>query len=423
MKKFSIALLAALVLAALAGCATAEEAAPMAKVTFFDSDGVTVLKETEVAIGSTLADPGLAKEGYAIQGYFATPALLRPFDMAAPIVEDTSVFVAWRSTIVDDNPWMIAGSLRCYPDNLWGKVWPQDAYRLHKVEGEFNTFSIDVSLYKGDEFKIAVIGEGYAWDDNHSLDASNLADHSEGAVLSGGENAFDTGANIKVLADGKYRLTITTDAETLPLCKIEAERIGEPDAPPAPKYDMKIWASFNDWAGQDMKKNGDDLIWYGECDVPEGGGEFGVKNAADGSWYSSNGNKDNIKLDAGHYMVFIQLELVDGAPKLKGDIVAETPAYYVVGTCGNGGWAADANSANEAYKMVEKDGKYVLETEFKDSETADWAGGKVAFKVVYGAGGRVANEFWYGDNGENILVDPGQRTIVFDPATGLVTVD
>ena len=123
-------------------------------------------------------------------------------------------------------------------------------------------------------------------------------------------------------------------------------------------------------------------------------------------------------------MFFIELELVDGAPVLKGDIVAETPAYYVVGTCGNGGWAADANAENTKYRMTEKDGKYVLDVEFTESEAADWADNQVAFKVAYGCGGRVANEFWYGtEDGGNITVAPGSYTITLDPATGSVTVE
>ena len=74
--------------------------------------------------------------------------------------------------------------------------------------------------------------------------------------------------------------------------------------------------------------------------------------------------------------------------------------------------------------MQEKDGKYVLTGDFTDKDTADWSEGKVAFKVVYGCGGRVANEFWYGtDSGDNIMVDPGSYTITLDPATGAVTVE
>lgn len=348
------------------------------------------------------------------------------FDPTAPITEDTAVFVAWQSSIVDERAWMLAGSLQGYPDNNWGKKWPQDDYLLKPVDGEFNTFAIDVNLYAGDAFKIAVIGEGYVWDNTASIDAGHLANKTETAVLCSGENAFDSGANILVMEDGKYRLTLKTDAETLSLCSLSYERIGDADELQAIdiSYDMKLWASFNDWAGQDMARNGEDLIWYCEADVPAGGGEFGVKNAATNDWYSSEGNSKNITLDEGHYMFFIELELIDGKPVLKGEIVAEEPAYYVVGTCGNAGWAADVNADNTAYRMTEQDGKYVLEVTFTDDEIVDWAENKVAFKVAYGCGGYVANENWFGaEDMGNITVDPGTYTITFDPATGAVTVE
>ena len=429
-KKLTIGLLACLLVLTMlfvCGCTSEPEATepPVEtwKVTFYDSDGVTVLQEAEVEDGKTVTMPDLTKEGYLIQGYFATPALLREFDPATPITADTAVFVAWQSSVEDNRPWMLAGSLRGYPENNWGKIWPQDDFLLHKVEGEFNTFEIEVNLYAGDSFKIAVIGEGYAWDDTASIDASHIADQSGDSVLSGGENAFDSGANIDVSEDGKYRLTLKTDAETLSLCKLYCERIGDADAVAEVTYDMKLWASSNNWEGQDMTRNGDDLIWYCEADVPEGGGEFGIKNADNGDWFSSEGNTKNIQLEEGHYMFFIELELVDGRPQLKGEIVAEEPAYYVVGTCGNGGWAADANAENTAYRMTEQDGKYVLSVTFTEGETAEWADNKVAFKVVYGCGGRVANEYWYGDGMDNITVDPGDHTITFDPATGTVTVE
>lgn len=428
MKRILLACLMVLTLVFLCSCTgEPQETAANWKVTFYESDGVTVIREVEVADGQTVAMPELTKEGYIVEGYYATPALKVPFDPAAPITGDTAVFVAWQSSIKDTRAWMLAGSLRGYPDNNWGKKWPQDDYLLKPVEGEFNTFAIEVNLYAGDAFKIAVIGEGYVWDNTASIDAGHLADKTENAVLSSGENAFDSGANIEVKEDGKYRLILKTDAETLSLCSLSCERIGDADVLQETEivYDMKLWASFNDWAGQDMKRNGDDLIWYCEADVPAGGGEFGVKNAATGDWYSSEGNKKNITLEEGHYMFFIELELVDGKPVLKGEIVAEKPAYYIVGTCGNGGWAADANAGNTAYQMTEKDGKYVLQATFTDSETADWADNKVAFKAAYGCGGRVANEFWWGAEGgaANVTVDPGTYTITLDPVAGTLTVE
>ena len=396
------------------------------KVTFYESDGTTVLQEVEVADGEAVAMPELTKDGYIIEGYYATPALMVEFDTAQPITEDTAVFVAWQSSVVDERPWMLAGSLAGYPDNNWGKKWPQDDYLLQPMDGEFNSFYIDVNLYAGDAFKIAVIGEGYVWDNNNSIDAGHLANKTETAVLCSGENAFDSGANIQVMEDGKYRLILKTDAETLSLCSLSYERLGDADPKPTVDitYDMKLWASFNDWAGQDMLRNGEDLIWYCEADVPAEGGEFGVKNAATDDWYSSENNSKNIVLEEGHYMFFIELELVDGKPQLKGEIVAAEPAYYVVGTCGNAGWAADVNAGNTAYQMTEQDGKYVLSVTFTEDEIVDWAENKVAFKVAYGCGGRVANEYWWGaEGGANITVDPGAYTITLDPATGTVTVE
>ncbi len=425
MKKTLTSALLSLVLAILLIATAFAGEAPTWKVTFYEADAATVLAEVQVADGTTVAVPELTKENYMVEGYYATPALRIPFDFEKPIVEDTAVFVAWESSVKDERPWMLAGSFRYYPDNAWGKIWPQDAYRLQPVEGEFNTFFIDVNLFKGDAFKIAVIGEGYAWDGTASIDAAHLADKSEKAVMCSGENAFDSGANIEVKEDGFYRLILKTDAETLSLCSLSYERLGDAAEPTAEiVYDMKLWASFNGWAGQDMQRNGDDLIFYCEADVPAGGGEFGVKNAATGDWYSSENNKVNIKLDEGHYMFFIELELKDGKPALKGDIIVEEPGYYVVGTCGNAGWAADANAANTAYKMTEQDGKYVLSVTFTDAETAEWAGGQVAFKVAYGCGGKVANENWFGaEGGANVTVAPGAYTITLDPATGAITVE
>ena len=400
-------------------------AGKVCKVTYVDGDGTTVLLETEIAYGTILTEPdNLVKEGYIIEGFYATPALKYPFEFGSKLTRDTRIFVAWKSGIEDNRPWMLAGSLRGYPENAWGKIRPQDDFLLHKVDGEFNVFDITVNLYEGDAFKIAVIGEGYAWDDTASIDAGHLADKSEGALLKSGENVFDSGANIQVAQDGKYRLILTTDAETLSLCSLSYERLGDADEVAEVVYDMKLWASFNEWAGQDMSRNGDDFIWYCVADVPAEGGEFGVRNAATEDWYSSENNTKNIEIEEGTYLFRIELELSGGKAVLKGDITAETPAYYVVGTCGAGGWGADANAENTDYMLQDNgDGTYSTTLTFTDAETAEWAGGKVAFKVVYGAGGWVPNEYWFGADGENITVDPGTYTITFNPETGIVTVE
>lgn len=438
MKKLRILLclaLAAVLCLGLAACGeTAEEPSGGYKVTFYDSDGVTVLAEATAEEGQPVADPGLTKEGYVIQGYYSTPALLIPYDMSAPVTADTSVFVAWQSSVVDERAWMFAGSLAGYPENNWGHAWPQDDFLMQPVEGEFNTFTIELNLYEGDEFKIAVIDQDYNWGD--SIDASGLADDT---YLSGGEDAFASGANIKVLENGLYKLTLKTDAETLSLCKLSCEKIGEAAELAAPAFDFQIQGNFNNW-GEDpesfkMLQNGSDNIWYylltiTEADYDTANGNdfamFGIKNLVNGDWYDMR-NLDpaatsNISLTAGTYIVWLALDIQDNQPVVT-TLYAAEPAYYVVGTCGSAGWAADANAENTAYMMQpQDDGTYKLDVTFTDAEIVDWADNKVAFKIAYGANGTVANEYWYGTaSGDNITVDPGTYTIVFDPATGGIT--
>lgn len=419
MKKTLVCLLTAIVL--LLSCAAfAEETV---KITVMDS-GENVLNELSVNKGSvvTIEDLGVEKEGYVIEGIYLTPAMRRPYE-GTPIDSDTALFVAFKSAAKDERPWMLAGSFVCYPENNWGKLWPQDDFLLKPVEGEQNTFEIEVSMYKGDMFKIAVIGEGYKWSGTDSLDSRHVVKCD---YVKGGEDVFDTGANIEVLEDGLYHITLVTDAETVSLCKINIERIGEAAPPPVAEklyeYDLQVHGSFLGWDVEKnvkLTRNGDDYLWYGEFDAAEDG-EFGIKNYASEAWFAAVDGA-NIKVDAGHYMVFVKLT---DDNRLAEPIVVGTPAYYVVGTCGNKGWAADVNAENTAYVMTAKDdGTYELKVSFTDADTDTWTDGKVAFKIAYGLNGLVGNEYWYGDNGQNIMVAPGEYTITLDPATGVVIVE
>ena len=433
MKRLLAVILSALMLLSLfAGCDGLGKT--KFTVTFYDSDGKTVLAEVPTVEGKAVELPELTRDGYSVFGYYATPALLIPYDVTAPVTEETAVFVAWRSTVVDERPWMIAGSLAAHPENNWGKVWPQDDFLFQPVEGEFNTFTYEISLFAGDQFKIAVVDEEAVWGDNLGAGCVVANEYVEG-----GEDAYNTGANIDVLQDGLYRLTFVTDAETLSLCKLSIERIGDAESVTVKEYKFQVQGNFNEWGKDDtqflMSRNGDDAIWYylltvtkDDYDTANGSdfAMFGVKELVSGNWYDmrnvDESAEPNFKVTAGTYLVYLALDLSQAVPAVTSFIVDE-PHYYVVGTCGKAGWAADANAENTAYQMTEKsNGTYELTTTFLDTETADWADGKVAFKVAYGCQGVVPNDLWYGTaDGGNISVEPGKYTIVFDPATGKVT--
>ena len=294
-KLLCLALALAMVLA-LAACGEAGgDASGGFKVTFYDSDGTTVLAEVNAEEGQPVAEPELSKEGYVIQGYYATPALVIPYDMSAPVTEDTSVFVAWQSSVADERAWMLAGSLAGYPDNNWGHAWPQDDYLLQPVEGEFNTFAIEINLYEGDQFKIAVIDQDYNWGD--SIDASHLV---ESEYFAGGEDAFNSGANITVAQSGLYKLVLKTDAETISLCSLSAERLGDAAELAAPEFDFQLQGTFNNW-GEDpesfkMLKNGDDNIWYYLLTVTEE--DYDTQNDLDAAMFGVNAQaslEDNVE--------------------------------------------------------------------------------------------------------------------------------
>ncbi|MDR2505176.1 MAG: hypothetical protein LBD16_03625 [Oscillospiraceae bacterium] len=283
------------------------------KVTIFDSDGTTVLAETTVKGGETVVIPELTKDGYTLSGLFVTPALLRPFDAEAAITKDTSLFAAWESAVVDERPWMIAGSLSGYPENNWGHAWPQDDFLLKPVEGAVNTFEAELNLYAGDEFKIAVIDENYGWYDN--VGGSALVPNERGA-LSGGEDAFNSGANIKVKESGKYRLTLTTDAETLSLCKLAYEIAGDADAVEH-KFNFQVQGDFNGWGANPedniMAQTHGENEWSITLSVPEGETwTFGIKNLEGGDWYDLRKvdptASPNITIEAGGWEIRLAVD-------------------------------------------------------------------------------------------------------------------
>lgn len=188
------------------------EEAGVHTVTFYDSDGTTVLSTAEVANGATAEEYLPEKEGYTFAGWFATPQMSHKFDFAAAITEDTSVFAGFVSYVEDTRSFAILGSGKSavLMESNWGAVIG-DAQTMTKedVEGE-NVYTITVDLQAGDEFQFAVDSSwadqrGYGYLENIEQDGV------EYFVNSGGLG--DTGvkkANIKVAVPGNYTFTLTT---------------------------------------------------------------------------------------------------------------------------------------------------------------------------------------------------------------------
>lgn len=197
---------------ATSAVAKGTEEAGVHTVTFYDSDGTTVLSTAEVENGATAEEYLPEKEGYTFAGWFATPQMSHKFDFAAAITEDTSVFAGFVSYVEDTRSFAILGSGKSavLMESNWGAVIG-DAQTMTKedVEGE-NVYTITVDLQAGDEFQFAVDSSwadqrGYGYLENIEQDGV------EYFVNSGGLG--DTGvkkANIKVAVPGNYTFTLTT---------------------------------------------------------------------------------------------------------------------------------------------------------------------------------------------------------------------
>ena len=181
-------------------------------VTFYDSDGTTVLKTEEVESGACVTEYTPEKEGYIFAGWFATPQMSHVFDFATEITADTSVFAGFVSYVEDTRSFAIvgSGSSAVLMESNWGKVIG-DAQTMTKEENDSaNIYTITLDLNEGDEFQFAIntswhAQRGYGYLDTISKDGTDYFKNS-GSL---GE-ASTKRSNIKCAVAGNYTFTLTT---------------------------------------------------------------------------------------------------------------------------------------------------------------------------------------------------------------------
>ncbi len=181
-------------------------------VTYYDSDGTTVLKTAEIEDGASPEEYVPEKEGYTFVGWFATPQLNRKFDFTMEATDDVSIFAGFCSYQEDSRSWAIVGSgtSPVLMESNWGNTIG-DAQLLTKEDtADANIYTITLDMEAGDEFQFAIDG---SWSDQRGFGymASIEQDGVEYFENSGGLG--DTGtkkANIKVAVSGNYTLTLTT---------------------------------------------------------------------------------------------------------------------------------------------------------------------------------------------------------------------
>lgn len=217
-KKLSIMLTALLIFSLIAGCGSGQEDAQTAgggtgdtvTVTFYDSDGTTVLKTEEIDTGTTAENYTPEKEGYTFSGWYATPQLTHEFDFMAAITEDTSVFAGFTQFAEDTREFAILGNGTS--PILLASNWGAEIHDEHKMTkaADSNAYTITLDLYEGDEFQFAIDSSwscqrGYGYLSEIEKDGVSYFANS-GAL----GDASVKRSNIKVAVAGNYTFTLTT---------------------------------------------------------------------------------------------------------------------------------------------------------------------------------------------------------------------
>lgn len=188
-------------------------------VTFMN--GETELGKVTGAKGEVLTDYEQyeAIEGFEFLGWYEAPSLLETSKQdltTATFEEDTTLFGSFKSTQVaeDTRVWYIVGTGAS--KELAASNWAADvddsvkeACQLKATGNAVNEFAITLNLYAGDQFQII---HDWSWDGQKGFGYFTSIDETQ-MENGGGLGGSDSTANVNVIMDGNYTITLTTDPE------------------------------------------------------------------------------------------------------------------------------------------------------------------------------------------------------------------
>lgn len=188
-------------------------------ITFMNGD--TQLGQVTANKGEVVADYAQYEEvdGYEFLGWYETPTFLETSkkDLTTDTFEeDKTLYGSFKSTAVteDTRIWYIVGagtSPELAASNWAGDVDDsvKEACQLKATGNVTNEFSITLNLYTGDQFQII---HDWAWDGQKGYGRFTEIDNTQ--MESGGSlSGSDSKANINVIMDGNYTITLTTDPD------------------------------------------------------------------------------------------------------------------------------------------------------------------------------------------------------------------
>lgn len=181
------------------------------KVSYFDSDGTTMLQSAEIDKGGKAAEFAPEKDGFNFTGWFATPQLTRKFDFTAALNEDTSIFAGFTKFQEDTREFAIVGSgtSPLLLESNWGTVIT-DKHKLSKADDK-NEYTITLDLYEGDAFQFAINTE---WHNQRGFGYLESIEQDGKEYFKNAGSLGDASAkrsNIEVAVTGNYTFTLITN--------------------------------------------------------------------------------------------------------------------------------------------------------------------------------------------------------------------
>lgn len=233
LKKLMVTAMSAMILMGLtAGCGSTDSSEEKYVISFYNAD--KLLGTVEIASGQVMDASAYevyaAQEGFELTGWYGTKTFIDAslVDLgAATFTEDTNLYGKFKSTDLkeDIRKWYIVGesdrgSIKV--TKFGGSVDDsiKEGFLLTSTGDGSNTFVITLDLFAEDAFQ--VIPE-WSFDEQRGfgyVKEYDAADAESGYSQSGD----DKKANIKVLRDGNYTVSITTDPENGAMDEIKIVR-------------------------------------------------------------------------------------------------------------------------------------------------------------------------------------------------------
>lgn len=223
-KKKSFAVVALGLLLTLSGCgpttATTESGSdtdPAGGVTITYKVGEEVVHTEKVEPGVVPADYDYQPDEGVLVDWYLTPSFSRIYRFDEGFEEDTTLFGAVSVYEADTREYYLAGSgtSPLMAKSSWGDYIDDDLKLVKQDVADANVYKLQADFFEGDQFQVTSFieteGDPMAWDWSfgygYIINAPEMLDYLTGA---GGLAASNRFANIEVLQDGKYELTLTT---------------------------------------------------------------------------------------------------------------------------------------------------------------------------------------------------------------------